>query len=141
MVYLLENGQIKDTKFIDFQLITTGSPLKDLPHFLLTSVKIDVTENYLDELLDIYHSNLIQVLSRNGCDISPFTRENFDKQLRNDANPRLLHYLVVAKFITQELGDVDLNDMIKIILTSKPSDLYFERAWMMVRKYVEKGWI
>lgn len=110
----------------------------------MASVRMDVIDDHLDELLDTYYNKLIAVLTKTGCDISPFTRKSFDEQLSKDANIELLHCLFATKFFTLEISDdlaSDLTDMINSVLMSKPSKSYLERACLIIRKYVGKGWV
>ncbi|XP_058804534.1 uncharacterized protein LOC131671813 [Phymastichus coffea] len=142
MLFQQENGQVKDIKFVDFQMTRVSSPTIDLPYFLCTSVEIDVMENYFDELLDIYYDSLIDFSKMMGLDTNLFSRTSFDQQLNKDAKSELLHCLLAAKFFTQEVADdVDLNDMVNSLMMTKATNLYLERSWMIVSKFVEKEWI
>ncbi|XP_058804533.1 uncharacterized protein LOC131671812 [Phymastichus coffea] len=142
MLFRQENGKVKDIKFVDFQITRVSSPLKDLPYFLCGSVAMDVMEKQFDELLDTYHNSLIDVLTKTGCATSPYSRKSFDERLKKEANSELLRCLFAAKFFTQETSDdIDLNDMVNSVTMSKTTNLYLERSWMIVSKFVEKGWI
>lgn len=51
-----EEKKAVDSKMIDFQLSTIGTPVFDLIYFLISSVQIEVYKNYKDELLNCYLS-------------------------------------------------------------------------------------
>jgi hypothetical protein len=137
-----DNEKIKDVKFIDFQLVKLSSPLKDLPYFLCGSVEMETMETHFDELLDIYYKKFIEVLDSTDCDISPFSRKSFDENLKVEAQCELFHCLVAVKFFTFEVSDdVDFDDMKYSIMLSDASKLFLDRSYMIVSKFVERGWI
>lgn len=105
-------------------------------------MSMEVVDGHFDELLDIYHTKFVEVLERTGCDASRFSKRSFEEQLKNDAGGELLRCLVAIKFFTLESPeDMDLNDMKSTVLLSDGNDLYTERTWKIISKYVEKDWI
>ncbi|XP_023245852.1 uncharacterized protein LOC106639834 [Copidosoma floridanum] len=137
-----DNGKLESVKFIDFQVSQVCSPLKDLPYFTCTSITMEVMDNHFEDLLDTYYAKFINVLETVGCDTSPFTRESFDEQLKNDAKNELFHCVMALKVFTNEKSDdLDLNKMDSQIFSAKGSGLYLDRVWNAVSKFAEKGWL
>ncbi|XP_031781522.1 uncharacterized protein LOC100116463 [Nasonia vitripennis] len=137
-----DEGKVKDIKFVDFQIALVCSPLKDLPYFLCASTSTNVMKNQFDELLDAYHAKLVQELDKLGVDSSPFTKESFEKSLMLAGKKSLFQCLMAVKFFTLEVDqELDLNNMKDQVMMAKPSDLYKERVYMIVKKFAEKGWL
>lgn len=137
-----DEGKVKDIKFVDFQIALVCSPLRDLPYFLCASTSTDVMKNQFDELLDAYHAKLVEELDKLGIDSSPFTKKSFEENLKLVGKNSFFQCLMAIKFFTLEVDqDMDLNKMKDDVMMSKPSDLYKERVYMIVTKFVEKGWL
>ncbi|KAL7286198.1 hypothetical protein TKK_0019532 [Trichogramma kaykai] len=132
-----------DIKFVDFQIAFACSPMKDIPYFLCTSLRIDTFIDHLDDLLDVYHNQLIDSLTRLRCDTSPFLREQFDEQLQHDASDQFSRCMLTLKFITMNTAenDIDLNDLKGSVVESKANDVFVERLWQAIRVFVEKDWM
>ncbi|KAG5675466.1 hypothetical protein PVAND_005368 [Polypedilum vanderplanki] len=57
-----ENGKTIDVKFIDFQMSFWGSPANDLIYFFVSSIADDIKTKHYDDLIEIYHSKLVECL-------------------------------------------------------------------------------
>ncbi|XP_031781532.1 uncharacterized protein LOC100679280 isoform X2 [Nasonia vitripennis] len=137
-----KNGKVDKVKFVDYQITRMSSPLLDLPYFLCTSSNADVMDNHFDELLDVYHSRFVDVLAKVGCNVSPFTKENFIEEFNRVAKNELFHCAMALKFITMEVQqDDDLGDIKASVMLSSAEKIFFDRSWKVVSKFVEKGWI
>ncbi|XP_031781523.1 uncharacterized protein LOC116416639 [Nasonia vitripennis] len=137
-----KNGKVDDVKIVDYQIARTCSPLKDLPYFLCASGSMDIIDNHFDELLDIYYDKYVEVLARIGCDVSAFTKESFHKQLDKDGQDELFHCILVLKIITTEVSqEMDIGDMKSSLLLTDSNQVFMDRSWRIVSKFVEKGWI
>ncbi|CAH1179022.1 unnamed protein product [Phaedon cochleariae] len=76
-----KNRPIKN-KFVDFQVLSYASPAIDLLFLLITSVQTSVLETHFDYLLEYYHDNFTKVLRELGCDLAPFSYENFLEEVK-----------------------------------------------------------
>lgn len=56
------DGNLKDMKFVDFQLPKYGHPSTDLLNFLMSSVHIDYKLTHFDYFIKYYHDQLIEHL-------------------------------------------------------------------------------
>lgn len=57
-----EDGSLKETYFIDFQMGRYGSPAQDLLYFLLSSTNLDIKLKHFDYFISFYHQQLIEHL-------------------------------------------------------------------------------
>ncbi|RZF32681.1 hypothetical protein LSTR_LSTR004109 [Laodelphax striatellus] len=62
--YNEEDKTAEDVKFVDLQVTRYASPVTDILLFLYTSAERDVTRMHYDDLLDIYHHQLISSVSQ-----------------------------------------------------------------------------
>ncbi|XP_073842806.1 uncharacterized protein [Musca autumnalis] len=54
-----DQGELKETYFVDLQLPSYGSPAQDLLYFILSSAQLDLKIKHFDEMIRYYHENLI----------------------------------------------------------------------------------
>ncbi|XP_061386102.1 uncharacterized protein LOC133321012 [Musca vetustissima] len=57
-----ENGDVKKSLLVDFQLCKWGSPTQDLWYFLTTSVQVDIRAQEFDSFIATYHKRLVECL-------------------------------------------------------------------------------
>lgn len=58
-----EDGSLRETYFIDFQMGRYGSPAQDLQYFLLSSTNLNNKIKYFDYFISYYHRHLIENLT------------------------------------------------------------------------------
>lgn len=61
---LIENVQLKNVVFIDFQYSCWTSPAIDLHYFLNSSLQEDVRSNHIDDLVEYYYNELTALLQK-----------------------------------------------------------------------------
>ena len=64
MIKYDEQNNPIDLLLVDFQMCFWGSPSCDLYHFLVTSVQDDIKVEHFDDLVEFYHSNLVNGLKK-----------------------------------------------------------------------------
>uniref|UniRef100_U5ET49 Putative juvenile hormone-inducible protein n=1 Tax=Corethrella appendiculata TaxID=1370023 RepID=U5ET49_9DIPT len=70
-------------KMIDYQLVRYGSPVLDISFFIYSCTNQAMREQYYDELLNIYYTNLTDLIRDLGSDPNKvFPREEFEKELK-----------------------------------------------------------
>ncbi|XP_011498458.1 PREDICTED: uncharacterized protein LOC105362673 [Ceratosolen solmsi marchali] len=137
-----ESSNIKNIKFVDFQLMKLSSPLNDIPYFICGSVDINTINEHFDDLLDTYYTKFIKVLNSVHCDVSPFTRKTFDENLKLQGQAELLHCLLAVKFFTIEISnELNLDDLKSSIIMKDASNLFLDRSYTIISKFIEKEWI
>ncbi|XP_019892273.2 uncharacterized protein LOC109612572 [Musca domestica] len=57
-----DDGTLKETYFIDFQMGRYGPPAQDLIYFILSSTSVDIKLQYFDYFITYYHQKLIENL-------------------------------------------------------------------------------
>lgn len=129
-------------KFIDFQISNYNTSLRDILYFIFTSCNKELVANNLDELLTIYHKSFFAFLARFKIDSTPYSKESFDKQLKEEAGDMFVYITCALKFMTLEVGqDVDLNNMIAEVLLGKSGKDFTERVNVLVQQFVKRSWI
>lgn len=69
--------------FIDYQLSRIASPVTDIAYVLCFSAELEVFENRLSDILNVYYETLETSLSRMGCSIEKcFPKEVFQEHLK-----------------------------------------------------------
>ncbi|CAH1179018.1 unnamed protein product [Phaedon cochleariae] len=95
-----KNRPIKN-KFVDFQGMSYASPATDLLFLLFTSVQISALKTRFNYLLKYYHDNFTKVLRELGCDLTPFSYENFLEEVKAEIPASIDHasfFLLVIVF-------------------------------------------
>ncbi|KAI8118174.1 hypothetical protein CVS40_10086 [Lucilia cuprina] len=57
-----EDGNVKESLFVDFQICKWGSPVQDLWYVISTSVSLDIKIKEFDHFIQIYHTRLMECL-------------------------------------------------------------------------------
>lgn len=137
-----ENGRVDDVKFVDFQNYLFLNPLRELVFYIFVST--EARDDYVEELIDLYHETFLTVLNRMGCDTEPFTREKFDTKLSEDAKLEFMHICFMLKIVTldaQETKFDDYNKMKSIIKDYQGNDMHVRRLRKVVLYFIQRNWI
>jgi len=136
-----ENGQLDDVKFVDFQNYLFLNPLREMILFIFSST--EVRDDYIEELIDLYHKTFLTVLDRMGCDIEPFTREKLDAKLSEDAKLEFVHIYFMLKIITMDAKETkfDYNKMKNLMTSYQGNDIFVQRLRKVVLYFVKRNWI
>lgn len=94
-----ENNIPVSSKFVDFQMYTYDTPVKDLLFFLVTSVPLDLLKEHFDDFLLLYHEYFIEYLLDFRCDISQFSHEKFIAEIKASLEDEIGHILFMTMFI------------------------------------------
>lgn len=94
-----EGGKVTKIKFVDFQVYSYESPVRDLIFFLFTSVQIDVLKEHADYFLDFYYKQFIGNLNKLHCPVEEFTREKFMEEIYYNGIYEIAHILGMLVFV------------------------------------------
>lgn len=136
-----DNIQIK---FLDFQLIELGSPIRDLLFFIFSSTELNVIEKNFSKLLNIYYNEFNFVLLQFGCDLQNFSYKLFLKELNQVAPHELFHIIFMLKPIFSLKGSVDNVDNIKMDDFGKIDNIgqdYKDRLRLIVLMFLKNNWL
>ncbi|XP_012273647.1 uncharacterized protein LOC105696064 [Orussus abietinus] len=137
-----ESGRPVDVKFVDFQNYLFLSPLQELVFFIFVSVQDEVKAAHVEELFDTYYCSFVSVLERLGCDVSPFSKDQFVKKLSEDAALEFVHCMFMLKVLTLEVDpNQDQPLDVSRVMLSKGSDDYMRRVRTLIKFYVARNWI
>lgn len=136
------DGNPVGIKIIDFADASYEICLIDLPYFLMSNCNKEVVAKHIDELLNIYYHTFVELLKRFGIDVTSYTREDFDQQLKVGAQGKFLHVTAGLKFMSVDLDkNFDFEDFFKVVATYENNENFFERANLVVQNYIERNWI
>ncbi|CAH2002705.1 unnamed protein product [Acanthoscelides obtectus] len=96
-----EEGKILENKFVDFQLYTSDTPVKDLLFFLWSSCQLGVLQGHLEDLLKYYHASFIKILEELGCNVTPYSYEKFILEAEQVAVRTTFRALFFSMFVVQ----------------------------------------
>lgn len=141
MFHRNENGQVDDIKFVDFQNYLFFNPLREMVFFLFCST--DLSEDLVEQLIDLYHETFLAVLKRMGCDIEQFTREKFDAKLLADTRLESTHIFFMLKILTLDVQETELklDNMKDFMMTYQGNQSFIQRLRKVVLYFVKRNWI
>lgn len=135
------SGNADDVKFIDFQGYICNSPLIDVSRFLLTSIEHDFMMNCFDEFLDIYYDKFTSHLERLGCDSTPYSRDAFDVELREQAIGEFPICAMARKFAAYKVKDEkNSSELMTSIFENDCNDSVRESYQELVYFFEKRGW-
>lgn len=144
MFHHSEKGKIDDVKFVDFQMYLYGSPTRDLLFFLYSSVHSEVTEEQLEDLMDLYYETMLNTLSKMGCNTNMFTKEGFKAKMAEDGQREFMHVCFMLKLLTLDTKAIDnfnVDKMQEAIIEYGGTTLFHERLRRLVLCFVRRDWI
>lgn len=94
-----EEEKVVKNKFVDFQVYSYESPVRDLVFFLFTSVQIDVLKNNIDYLLDFYYNIFLETLNQFRCPTKDFSIKNFMDEINFYGIHEISHILGMLVFV------------------------------------------
>ncbi|ENN77501.1 hypothetical protein YQE_06027, partial [Dendroctonus ponderosae] len=104
------NGNLKDMRFIDFQMNIFTSPAIDLHYFIATSTKIQVKLDHIEIILDHYYAQLIANLAKMQYSLERVpSREQFKKDYNYRAFYGLMGAATVLAFVKAAEGRTDAS--------------------------------
>ncbi|XP_034942303.1 uncharacterized protein [Chelonus insularis] len=138
-----ETGIPDDIKFVDFQNYLFLSPLRELAFFLGVGLESDVFKTHYNDLVDYYYQVLIERLQLLNCDVTPYSRDTFNEQLRKDTCIEFTHCACMLKIITIDVDASDPNaHNVKSLLESSPkNEIFINRVRNYVTLLCEQNWL
>ncbi|XP_056635280.1 uncharacterized protein LOC130444239 [Diorhabda sublineata] len=135
-------------KFVDFQVYNYKSPVMDLLNFLFTSVRNEVLEENIDDLIRFYHKELIENLKQLECNTEDYRFSEFQKELQEDASKALcwaLHFIPLVVFGPKGKGGKARDDLssnsIRDEMRKATPYLAKEKMQLIVEYCERKNWI
>jgi hypothetical protein len=103
----------EEAMFLDFQASRFTSPALDLQYFMFTSPSQEVRFEYMDGLLETYHTELRKTLTMLGCSDVEFTIEHLKKEFENKAYFGLTTACIHLNMMLADPKDsVDIDNLI-----------------------------
>nr|XP_033320834.1 uncharacterized protein LOC117217379 isoform X1 [Megalopta genalis]XP_033320835.1 uncharacterized protein LOC117217379 isoform X2 [Megalopta genalis] len=138
-----DKGKIDDVKFVDFQTYVYSSALRDVILYLFTSVEVDITDEQLESLLDLYYETLLKRLNQLKCDTKAFDKELFLEKLKEDAHYEFVHLLMMIKIMTMDIkeSNFDYDNMHTAIIDQEDSKTFVDRLRRVVLYFCKRNWL
>ncbi|KAJ8873286.1 hypothetical protein PR048_026920 [Dryococelus australis] len=131
-------------KFVDFQVTGYGSPARDLIFFLYTSASLEVLSENFDKLVRLYHENFLDCLRILGCDATPFSFDEFLKEIEYSSLVEFWHIGFMLNPINvpeKDAINIDTATLDDVVAKSKLAETYFPRASKFLSDFASKNWI
>ncbi|XP_034835194.1 uncharacterized protein [Maniola hyperantus] len=126
---------------VDYQTVHAGCPAGDLIYFIFLGSDEEFRRQHYEKLVDHYFISLEQALERLGVDLSVYTREKFDSDMKELLPYAVLLGVMVLPVVTVQAeaaprvdGDADFSSFVM-----KPNELYAQRFSGIVNDCIRWG--
>lgn len=138
-----DKGNVDDIKFVDFQTYIYYSPLKDVSRLIGCGLDMKTQANHLEELLNLYYDVFIKTLKRMNCDMSEFSRESYDREVKKEALGEFAICTLACKFfVTDNFDENQSNEEnVNKVVNAKPSKAYIDKLMWTVEVYERMKWL
>ncbi|XP_045777983.1 uncharacterized protein LOC123875925 isoform X1 [Maniola jurtina] len=126
---------------VDYQTVHAGCPAGDLVYFIFMGSDEEFRRQHYEKLLDHYFVCLEQALERLAVELSVYTREKFDSDMKELLPYAVLLGVMVLPVVTVQAdaaprvdGDADINDFVM-----KPNELFAQRFNGIVNDCIRWG--
>lgn len=138
----LDGQKVVKNKFVDLQVYSYDSPVKDLLFFLFTSVQFDVLKNNLDNLMRFYHEQFIKTLTDLGCCTTDFSYEKFMEEIKYYGRHEIGHILYMLLFVVcAKKGITGNGDDPGRVAKENILPEAKERAWWILQEFENRKWM
>lgn len=137
-------GEITDMKIVDFQLCVYDYGVKDLIFFLMSSLKKELLDNKLNDLIDFYYSCFVRMLKTLKVDTEKFPKRKFDEILNECAPSKFTQCIMMIQVIQAPRGSApELNETSSnnIFGGSASDEMYRRKLIQVVNVFDKKGWL
>ncbi|KAJ8874414.1 hypothetical protein PR048_025263 [Dryococelus australis] len=134
----------KDLRFIDFQVTEYDSPARDLLFFIYSSAQLEVLSEHYDYLVRLYHDNFVDCLKILHCDTTPFSFEEFLKEMEYASVVEFVHITFMLRPISLASEDaINTADMTHKDFKKRPKfgKTYIPRTRKFILDFVSRKWI
>lgn len=137
----LDGSKVIENKFVDFQMYSYNSPVRDLLLFICTSVQLDILKQNLDELLVFYHEEFVKTLEELNCAIADFSYEKLLDEIKHYGGYEIGHILFMLMFVVcGPKSPVYTNNPGMAPEEAIPSETK-EKAWWILEEFENRKWM
>lgn len=123
-------GKPVAVKFVDFQTTIYNSPMREIVYFIFTSTEEQVQQQF-DHLIQIYYKSFTGYLEKLGCEISDFSFEKFQEEIKLYRDTKIKHTILLFKSICGGDFKSDNFDL----------ELFKQKLRNLICKFAGRGWI
>lgn len=136
-----KDSEPKNAVIVDYQVYEQGTPLNDVMLFLFTSIQLDILKKGIDHFLDFYYNCLIKNLERLGLDISKYSKDSFNEEVKIAVKKYEFHHTM---WLLEPILNPNLNSLAKFkdgaVHLFNWTEEHKERIRFITRLCFEKGW-
>lgn len=138
-----QQGRLIDMKIVDFQLCVYDYGVNDLIFFLVSSLKKDILDNHLNDMIDLYYFSFIKFLKTLKVDTGRFTKQRFDEIVNQCAPIKFNQCIMMVQVIQAPRGTApNIKDtQSDIFLNRTDDDVCKQKLSQIVQLYDKKGWL
>lgn len=118
--------ELKDIRFIDFQLSRYASPVEDVLYHLYSSTTKSLRDQSYNDLLNIYYNSLSEMVSRLGSDPAKLFRFcDFQTQLKAHGKFALIMGIFLLPFaLSQQREITDMEEYAELLLKGEQVNMF-----------------
>jgi hypothetical protein len=143
MVKLEKDKPVK-SMMVDFQILSYGSPARDIVFFLYSSVKNNVVEEHYDDLIKLYYKTFTSVLEQLKCDTTPFTFKALQDEIDHEAKfsqfahvSFMLYPIFAPVPEEQDITKIDISTITRHTI----SEAHIRKYIFVVKEFIKRNWI
>ncbi|XP_067011170.1 uncharacterized protein [Anabrus simplex] len=146
MMFKYHEGAVVDVKFIDLQFSHVTSPAIDLHYFMHTSLSDEVHEYYFYDLLNTYHTTLIETLNLLDCRDKRITFQQLEKELDDHGFYAVYSGIHVHPLALRDSDNLDkdfrdADGRAKSVDKLHTSPHFVKTVKRLLVKFGERGWL
>lgn len=104
---IIQTTEVKDIRFLDFQLSRYASPVLDVLYHIFTSTRKSLRDQSYNDLLNIYYNSLSETVSRTGSDPEElFTFCDLQSQLKAHGKYALIMGILLLPFVYSQQDEI-----------------------------------
>ncbi|XP_076762085.1 uncharacterized protein LOC143430015 [Xylocopa sonorina] len=137
-------GEVTDMKIVDFQLCAYDYGVKDLLFLLMSSLKKDLLDNKLNDLIDLYYACFVKMLTALKVDTEKFSKRRFDEILNECGPVKFTQSIMMTQVIQAPPGSApDVADLKNgsIFGGTISDETYKQKLIQIVNIYDKRGWL
>lgn len=143
------SGEILDMKMVDFQLCTYGYGMCDLIFFLMSSIRNEVLEDYLTDMVDLYYDSFVNCLQTLNVDKSKFPKEKFMELLNRCGPLKFIQSIMMVQVIQatrdsnqkQKTMEEDANSPEDIFINQSDNSICKQKMLHILKMFDKRGWL
>lgn len=137
----IKGGKVVKNKFVDFQMYSYNSPVRDLLFFMCSSIQFEVLKVNIDYFLKYYHQHFAETLRVLGSFNDDFSYDNLLKEIMHYGIQEIGHIIYLLLFVVRGKEDPEDKDNIALLNKEQVLPEIKEMAWWMIEEFEKRKWL